>query len=178
MSAERLHIILPSAYHTNLETVLPTFLQDMEPHPYELRVHVMAQGPEPDDKGLKKTNEAVDMIRDGWLFMWADDTLPHPALFRRLAEITETRPWLGAVVFANRRELRERISRDYLVDLGSMLIQGGQVAWKREWLGASKYDPKLGGCCDLYLAINKLRTDPSKVFISDEVLATFNSLLK
>ena len=178
MSAERLHIILPTAYYTNLAVVLPFFLQDMEPHPYELRIHLMAQGPEPDDKGLKKTNEAVEMIKDGWLFMWADDTIPHPALFRRLHEITEKRPYLGAVCFATRRELRDRVSRDILLDLGSMLIQGGQVAWKREWLADSRYDANQGGVCDLLLAIKKLRTDPAKVFISDEVLTTFNSLLK
>ena len=148
----------------------------MEPHPYELRIHIMAQGPERDDKGTDKTNEGIQMIQDGWLFMNADDAIPYPACFRRLAEITKANPHIGAVVFGCRRELRADGCRDTVTNLANMLIQGGQVAWKREWLGEWRYDNAHRGGCDPKLAMLKLRSDPSKVFMCDECLTTFNSL--
>ena len=174
--AERLHIILPTGHPTYLETIIPCYLQDMEPHPYELRIHIMLQGPEPDDKGTNKTNEGIQMIQDGWLFMQADDAMPHPACFRRLAEITKANPHIGAVVFTCRREIRGDGFADVPTNLANMIIQGGQIAWKREWLGEWRYDNTRRGTCDLKLAIEKLRSDPSRVFMCDEALVTFNSL--
>src|SRR2546423_14867340 len=98
--ATRLHIVMPCARPQNIPILAPKYLQEVVPHPFELRWHILQQGPDPDPKGIYKINEMLDLIRGGWFMTVADDTIQHPELFSRIGEMIETHPQAGAIVFS------------------------------------------------------------------------------
>lgn len=176
MAFERLHIIIPSSKPHFIGLVARHYLDGMEQHPFEVRIHVLYQGREPDPKGMHKTDEGIDSIQNGWLFMMADDTLQHPALLRRLGEIIEANPSLGAVVFDTLREWNSGHRVVNQVMDHELHCHGGHIAWRRDWLGNERYGPNFEGWGDVMLARRKLPSEPDKVHFCHEFLTTLNSL--
>lgn len=100
----RLHIIMPVTRPHLLPLIVSNYLSEQLPHPFELRWHLMVQGPEPDPKGYHKSNEGAAMCQSGWLWFPSDDSLQEATLFRRLGEIIRMNPNARAVVFSERRK--------------------------------------------------------------------------
>lgn len=178
MSATRLHIIMPCNRPWNIPKLAPAYLERMEPHPFEVRWHIMLQGPDPDPKGCSKTNEAVDMIRDGWLIMLADDTDQHPALFRRLGEVIGQNPEARAVVFSQHRAAGGRFTLTAGPQhMTPCHVCGSQVVWNREFLGDHRYHYELhGGTCDGVLVKTLFDMHPDRFVFVNEPLVRFGSL--
>lgn len=175
--AERLHIIMPSNRPWNIARLSEAYLEKMEPHPFELRWHIMLQGPEPDPKGTRKTNEAIDFIPNGWLMMLADDTDQHPALFRRLGEVVAKNPDAGAVVFSQDRYRGKFTLHAHPNNMTPCHVCGSQVVWNREFLGSHRYEyEKYGGTCDGELIKKVFDLHPERFVFVDEVLIRFGSL--
>jgi hypothetical protein len=103
MSAPRLHIVMPVSRPKNLARIIANYLEEQQPHVFELRWHLMVQGVEADPKGYKKCNEGAAMCNSGWLWFPSDDSLQEPSLFRRLAELIQQHPDARAIVFSERR---------------------------------------------------------------------------
>lgn len=173
---ERVHIVMPCSRPENLEQIARS-IRNVEAHPFEVRWHVLLQGPEADPFGVNKTNEAIDAIRDGWIWCFADDSLVHPSMFRRLGEITAEQPCAQAVVFSQERH-------DYLgilhaapenVRIGA--ISGDQVVMRRALYGETRYDYQTHKhCCDGALLTAIYQANPDVFVFCDEVLVWFNRL--
>jgi hypothetical protein len=177
MKAPRLHIIMACARPWNIPRLAPAYLERMEAHPFEVRWHILLQGPEPDPKGVAKTNEALDQIRDGWVLTLADDTDQHPSLFRRLGEVIATHPQAGAVVFSQDRHRGRHILRPTPATMGPCHVCGGQVAWERQFLGDVRFDwDQHGGCADGHVIQRLHQAHPDRFVFVDEVLMRFGSL--
>ena len=177
MSAPRLHIVMPCARPWNIPVLAPRYLEKMDAHPFELRWHIYLQGPDADPKGSNKCNEAIDDIRDGWLFLFADDTDQHPSLFRRLGEVIKRHPKAGAVVFSQDRHGGRFILRAFPQNMKPCHVCGGAVAWERKFLGDNRYNyDKHGGTTDGELIKHMFTLDPNRFVFVDEVLTRYGSL--
>jgi hypothetical protein len=177
MPAPRLHIVMPCSRPENIPQLAAAYLKEMEPHPWEVRWHIMLQGPEYDPKGTAKVNEGIDDVRGGWLMLISDDTDQHPALFRRLSETIEANPHAGAVVFNQDRHAGRSILLAKPQNMTPCYVCGGQVAWKRDFLGTNRYDyAKHGGTCDGELIRFMYRQAPESFVFVNETLTRFGSL--
>jgi hypothetical protein len=145
--SERLHIITPSCRPQNIGRLAQRYYQEMEPHPFELRWHLLIQGPDPDPKGLNKVAEGMDWQMKGWTWFPSDDALHDPSLFRRLAEAVSAfkSHWpVGCVIFAEER-------------------RGGNCPWTGQ--------PWKGGILDAKPENMKIcRVDGSQAFFRDWML--------
>lgn len=173
--SERLHIITPMSRPWHLSRIAWNYFGEMEPHPWEIRWYVFGQGPEPDFKGQNKNNEAINQIKDGWLYMWSDDATQHPSLFRRLSEVVSGHPDAGAIVFSEERPGHIlHASKDTVKPCH---ICGSMICYKREFLGDNRYDtPAHGDQADGHLAEKLYNEHPEKWVFVDEILLKFNSL--
>lgn len=99
----RLHIIMPVTRPKNVARIVHNYLVEQQPHPFELRWHLMVQGPEPDPKGYHKSNEGAAMCQSGWLWFPSDDSLQPENLFRRLGELIAKHEYARAIVFSEHR---------------------------------------------------------------------------
>jgi len=171
----RLHLVMTCSRFQNIAALADAYLCKMEPSKWELRWHIMVQGPEPDPKGVSKTNEALNAITDGWVFMVADDTIQHPALFRRMWEIIEAHPYAMAVVFIEQRPEGILKASPDTVDIGQ--ICGGMVAFRRDAIADLRFDyAKFGQEADGHFIKDiYARHGKSFVFVN-ETLTTFNSI--
>jgi hypothetical protein len=131
----------------NMPRLLHRILSEMEPHKLEIRVHVAVQGTDPveaDAYGMAKTNEILDCIpvgsyRSGWVFLWADDCLPEPPLFRRIGELIEANNHVRAIVFRQRRGTGGCFGP---ANAGMMKLHGvfgDQVCCNRDFLADDRY---------------------------------------
>ena len=176
MMAERLHIIMPSGKPKNLPAIFDYYAHKMEPHDFELRWHVMQQGPEPDPKGVNKCNEALEGITAGWVLFHADDTMQFPPFFRRLAEEIEAHPDAGAFVFGQQRR-RGVVLMPNSERMRPCGVCGGQVVWRRDFLGDNRCDYDAGGSrCDGEFIKRMYEGDPDAFVFVHEVLMTHNSM--
>lgn len=174
--SDRFHIVTPVSRPQNLSRILDFYVSKMEPHPFEVRIHLAVQGPEPDPKGCHKVNEIIDMIKDGWVITVSDDTLQHPALFRRVAEIQTQTPSVGAIVFGQLRgpncEFHSGPDKVH-----PCLICGGQIVYQRWILGNERFDcGALLEQSDGYLIEKLYQAKPEAFVFSRELLMKFNSL--
>ncbi len=87
----------------NLPLITQNLLIDQSAHPFEVRFHILLQGPEPDPKGALKLNEMMAMIDRGWIHTPSDDTLQQPGLFSRLAKAIVDNPLAKVIIFSERR---------------------------------------------------------------------------
>lgn len=171
----RLHIVMPCIRPWNLARIAENLFIHQERHPWEIRWHVMLQGPDTDPKGTLKTNEAISMIPDGWVFLWADDTTHHSSLFRRLHEVIVANPSAGAVVFAQNRGDRELHPSPDGMRVG--MVCGSMVAYERAFLGDLRMDYAARAHeCDGVLVEQLYARDSSRFVFVDEVLIGFNLL--
>lgn len=172
--SERFHILTPCARPQNVARIWESIVQS-EAHPFEVRWHLALQGAEVDPHGINKTNELLDGACDGWVLTFADDSVLHPVLMRRVGEVI--RPDVGAVVVTQQR-------RDFLGTLhacpGNMKIgqvSGDQIVWRREFLGESRFDYATHAhCCDGALICERYQAAPERFLFLDEVLSWFNWL--
>ncbi len=101
--SERLHIVMPVSRPKNLHLILDNYLEHQLQHPFEIRWHLMLQGPEPDPKGYLKCCEGAVLCSTGWLWFPSDDSLQETYLFRRLGEVMSANPHARAIVFSEKR---------------------------------------------------------------------------
>jgi len=148
----------------------------MEPHHWELRIYVMAQGPLlPDPLGVRKCNEALDLVKSGWVFTFADDTTQHPALFRRLWEIIQANPHAGCVIFTEARG--GSVFSIHEADPATGFICGGSLAYEISFLGNLRFDTDDPlHRTDGRLVSRLWSKDPSRFIKVDEILTRENSL--
>jgi hypothetical protein len=174
--SERLHLAISVSRPWNLSRMLWFYLSEVEPHPFELRIHLNIQGPEPDFKGQNKTNECLKMIQDGWVYFWCDDTIQYPSCFRRLSEVISGHPDAGAIVFSEQRPGHIlHASKDHVKPCE---ICGSMICYKRDFIGDAFYDTaQHGDAADGWLAQHLFIKDPSRWVFIDEVLLKFNSLM-
>lgn len=171
----RLHIVTSCVRPWNIPRIAEFYLCRMERHPFELRWHISVQGPDKDYKGCNKTNEAIDSIKDGWLFFFADDTVQHQSIFRRLGEVVSANPDARVVVFSQQRGPDVLRSNPECCIPGK--VCGGMFAVEREFLGELRFDyPLYGSLCDGFLVQKLHEKDASRFVFVDEVLARFNSI--
>ena len=166
---------MPCIRPWNIARIADNLLVRQERHPFELRWHILCQGPDADPKGTNKTNESIDSIRDGWMFLFADDTVHHPSLFRRLGEVTTTNPNAGCIVFAQDRG--DRILHPSPETMKVGMVCGGMVAYERSFVGDCRFDyaNRLHECDGAMVEALHAK-DPSRFVYIDEVLTGFNSL--
>lgn len=175
--AERLHLVMPSIRAENIGRIAMFYAREMEPHPFEVRWHILFQGPESDPKGVKKTNEGIDGIKDGWVIGVGDDTVHHPSLFRRIGEISDANPGIGAIVFSENRG-NGYILRASPHTVQPGLICGGQVVWRRWLLGDHRLDwDRFQERADGNLIQHIYTLNPGAFFFTDEPIMYFDSLL-
>ena len=171
MSATRLHIAMPFSRPQHMPVLARYYLEEMVPHPFELRWHVMVQGPDADPKGQLKCDEAIDFIKDGWLFTFNDDTLHHPDLFRRLAHEINNHPDAGAIVFGQEGEA------GMFPPLPDRIWNGAQTAWRRDFLGSHRHNFEKNGQMGDIIIFNELfEAHPERFYFVNDALLRFNSL--
>lgn len=161
----------------NISKLADAYLVHPEPNPFALRWHIMVQSQnDPDRMGVRKTNEAIDFIRNGWLFCFADDTVQHPALFRRLGEVIAENPNAGCVMFAGYRTPDE-IFHPSEEKSRTGFICGGMIAYERGFLGDLRYDlDEPLHRTDGRLVARLYAKDPSRFVHIDEALTKENSM--
>lgn len=176
--AERLHVIMPCAKAQNIPRIAPSILQ-CEGHGFELRWHLCQQGPEADPKGLRKINEALNWIKDGWFHTPSDDTIHYASLYRRTWEIISSNPDTGAIVFSEDRGPKEgnRIMRASPANMKPCEVDGSQIIWSKSFVGDELYPcEQFPLTADGVFTQRMFERDPSKFVFVDEVLVRFNSL--
>ncbi len=177
---ERLHVLMSVSKPRFMARLCRFFLEEMEPHPFELRWHLLVQCNEPDPKGYRKLDEALGWIPDGWVWTPSDDSLHDPSLFRRLGEavkVTEGRVGpVGAVVFAvqGHRPYPLLARPEYMKPC---YVSGVSIFWRRSFLGDERHDfDRHGEIADGCLVERMHRRHPEAFAFVDEPLAWFNSL--
>ena len=175
----RLHILMPCARPERLLKILPAYTMGMEQHPFEVRIHILLQGPDPDPKGIRKCNEALDEIAGvgGWFVTYADDTVQHPSLFRRMGDALVAHPDAVAIVVGQER--RDGIgpldARPDQVQIGR--IDGAQVCWNRDWVRSERYEwEKWEHLCDGEFAVRMFAKAPQRWVFIQERLTNHNKL--
>lgn len=197
--ADRLHVIMACCRPQNIPRLAAYYLREMEGHRFELRWHILLQGPEPDPKGCRKLNEALHDIASGnpadpWIFHPSDDAIHSVKLFRRLGEVTEDNPKAKAVVFSeHRRDCPwteghwELMSADWLRseclvahphNMKPCHVDGSQLFYRRNFIGFNRFDCQN----DTHIADGKFiealyRSEPDSFLFVDEPLLRFNNLV-
>ena len=186
----RLHIITPCARPQNLPLITKNLLIEQRPHPFEVRLHIMAQGAiEADPKGYFKVNEGIDLTKDGWIWGPSDDTIHPSALFATLGRLVGTKPTPGAIVFSQHRKGvcpwtggawdngEPGILRARPENMKRCRVDATQVFWNRVWLGDRRYDfQRYGPEADGALISELYQKHPDKFLLHDEVLTSFGAL--
>jgi len=176
--SERFHILMPCAKPWNIPRLAHGILE-ADPHPFELRWHIMQQGPEPDPKGLRKINEALGWISDGWFWTPSDDSIHSPRLFRRVGELMASRQDAVGIVFSEQRGPEEQYKILY-ASREEMLpchVDGSQCVWRRDAIGELRYDfDAHAEQADGVFAQQMAERYGERILYADEVLCRFNSL--
>lgn len=171
---ERLHVIMSVSRPWNVAQIVHSYLAMR--HPFELRIHLMVQGPDPDPKGVHKINEAIDSISNGWILTVADDTVQHPDLMQRLWDTVSNDPEAGIVVFGNDRGNGVHfIPSPETMTVGR--VCGSAVAYNRHALGDHRFDYEAHAHeADGFLIQDLYQEAPNRFRFVPDVLTTFNSL--
>lgn len=178
----RLFLLIPSYRPHWAWRCVRFYLTEMEPHPFELRTIVASQNVYPDPCGIQKLNECLDLIDSdcpSWLFTFADDTIQHASLFRRLGETIEAKPHARAVMF-------DQVTRHAKDGTGVLRVGpnncrpchccGGQVAWRRDFIGNNRFGyAEFGGRCDGEFIQARYRENPEAFVFVNEPLTYFGS---
>jgi hypothetical protein len=107
----------------------------------------------------------------------ADDTVQHPSLFRRIHDILEDHPDAGAIVFSQKRNGHEFILQASPHSMCPGSVCGGQIVWKREFIGDNRWDfNTYGTVCDGVFIQAMYNSAPNKFVFADEPLMYFGSL--
>jgi len=176
MSSPRLHLVMPVIRPLNMPQLILFYLVGMDPHPFELRWHLMVQGPDADPKGIHKANEAIGFIQDGWVVTFSDDTTQDRSLFKRLGEVIKEHPECTAVVFSQKR-LDGTVLHAHPDNMHPCHVSGDQILWRHDLLNQYRFDYEAHAHeCDGYLIEQVYREKPDHFVFIDEVLGKFGSL--
>lgn len=177
MSATRLHILMSCVRPQNIPKI-SEYILECDPHPFEIRWHILQQGPDPDPKGIRKVNEELDRIKDGWFWTASDDAQHSKSLFRRLGETIAANPECGVVVFSERRDHKEGpILHAHADNMRPCCVDGTQPIFRRDLIGDHRFDfDQYGDQCDGRFIQLIHQQHPDKFVFVDEVLMNFNSL--
>lgn len=176
MSAPRLHVLMACSRPQNIPLLVNAYLEQ-EPHPFEVRWHILRQGPEPDPKGIRKVNEMLDLLPGGWFMTVSDDTAQAPSLYRRLGEVIQSVPNAGAVVFSQVRKRGGWIQHAAPENMAPYRVCGGQVIWRRDFVGDKRFDFEThGDTCDGVFIQEMFQAHPEGFVFHDEPLMYFGSL--
>lgn len=113
-----------------------------------------------------------DGTADNWILFLDDDTLPHPALYRRLVETLRARPDAAAVVVSQLRRTGE-ILHAHPDGLHPGGIDAGQALLRRDLIGDARLPEIYDGDGRFLEALLLGRDD---VVYLDEVLSEHNAL--
>jgi hypothetical protein len=139
---------------------------------------VLQQNRVPDPKGIYKCNEGLSLLpddSDSWACFPADDTIHHPSLLARLAELAE-RDQGAAVIVAG----QQRGPRSFLVPMHGRVspgrICGGQIAYRCDLLQGWSFDfPRWKDQADGHFASGLYQADPTVWRFLPDILWKFNS---
>ena len=174
--SDRFYVVMPTSRPWNIPRIAHRWLSEMEPHPFEIRWWVMVQGPEPDPKGVNKSNEALRLIKDGWVMAASDDTVHEPALLRRLGEVVKDNPNIKAIVVSERRP-GDNVLHAHPDNMRKCHVDGQQVIWRGDFINNQQFDyGGFGPAADGDLIERMWAHDKGAFFFLDEVLVNFNSL--
>ncbi|HEX6827202.1 MAG TPA: hypothetical protein VF077_12865 [Nitrospiraceae bacterium] len=195
--SDRLHITMPCSRPANIPLIARALLQDMDPHPFELRWHILVQGEEPDPNGLLKVDEAIGDIAQNdvhmdWIWAPSDDSIHHPSLFKRLAEVISQNLNARAIVFSEQRgngdpncpwtghpwpEGSDRILHATPENMKVCRVDGSQVFLERDFIGNARFCNNPPIHCADGAFIEKLYVETPEAFVFvPETLIRFNSL--
>ncbi len=165
-TALRFHVIMPCARPENIPSLAKNYLHQVN-HPFEVRWHILLQGPDEDPKGIRKCNECLDFIEDGWFATIADDTAQNPSLLTRLGKAIVENPNAGAFVFClqGRKSSIKATPENAATDM----IGGAQIILSREFIGENRYDwETYRERCDVKFVTMLFKAHPERfVFIND-----------
>ncbi len=182
---------MPCAKPWNLPAISMCLLRKQEPHDFEIRWHLMCQGPEPDPKGFRKFIEGMRMVKDGWIWGPSDDTLQPRSLLQRLCQLVCANPGAGVIVFSQLRSRRENcpwLGRPWPADHEPVLrarpenmrpcrVDSTQCFFKKEFIGDRVFDfDRYRFEADGNFIMQLYQESPHRFVFCDEILTWFNSL--
>jgi len=168
---------MPCSRFERLPTIVPAYT-GMEKSNWEVRLHLLLQGPDPDPKGILKVNECLNEIRGdgGWFMTPSDDTIPYPGLFRRMGE--ELAKNQDAVAIVVGQERRDNLGNLQARTDNMMIskVDGNQICWNRDWIKEERYEwEKWGIFCDGEFAVRMFARAPQRFIFINELLVRHNS---
>lgn len=178
---ERFHAIMPCSRPQLMPRVMRYWLEELDPHPFELRLHLMIQGPEPDPYGVRKINEMLRLLpNDGWVFTPSDDTVHAPELLAAVGAHAGNHD-CGAVVFSERRPPGDSAGELLIAAPENMRrshVDGQQIIWRTSFIRGELFDFAGFGCqCDGAMVEKLYARSPGKFVFDPRVLINFNSLM-
>jgi hypothetical protein len=170
---------MPCSRFERLPVIVPAYTSAMEKSVFEVRLHLLLQGPDPDPKGILKVNECLNEIRGdgGWFMTPSDDSIPYPSLFRRMGEELEKMPDAIAIVVSQER--RDALGNLWAAPDQMMIsrVDGNQICWNRDWIKEERYEwEKWGIFCDGEFAVRLYAKAPQRFIFINELLVRHNSL--
>ncbi len=122
--------------------------------------------------GQAVKNRLLDGIHDGWVWVLDDDTLAHPSLYRRIAEVLRDQPETQAVVVSQER--RNGVILHASSDqVRTGYVDIGQAVLRRDLIG----DARLPECYEGDgRFLERVLADRTDVVYLDEVLSFHNAL--
>jgi len=128
---DTLHVVTPVTRPANLPR-LAASLEPLRTH-FAVRWHVVySDGSRPDWWGGWERNQALDAIKDGWVYCLDDDNLMHPGFGAALATAMRQHPEARVFVFSQENGLRANADPD----LGK--VDMGMIAF-HHWAGWDHY---------------------------------------
>lgn len=181
---ERFHVIMPFSRPQLIEPVMDFWLRMLDPHPFELRLYVFVQGPEPDPYGVRKINEGLNLLRadyrPGWLYTANDDTVHSPGLLAAVAADYALRPDAGAIVFSEIRPKRDPAGEFLLAAPENMRrshVDGQQIVWRTDFIRYELLDfAAFGPQVDGGMVEKLFARSPQRFVFDPRPLVNFNSL--
>lgn len=170
---------MPSVKCHNIPTIAPTIL-GCEGHDFAVRWCILQQGSDPDEKGFKKLNSALDWVpKEAWFWTPNDDSVHYPGAIRRVGEIIAAHPEIKAVVVSEDRGPKEgnRILRAHPSNMKPGHVDGTQIFWNRAFVGDKRYPwDERKQEADGFFTMDLYQAHPELFFFVDEVMVRFNSL--
>lgn len=168
----KLHLLTAVTRPGNLAVIADSIAAASFSTEWEYVWHLRFDPLRQDVGGHEQKNAMLDGIEDGWVWILDDDTLMHPDLLRRLADVLKAQPdALALVVSQDRKDGRHLVAAEENVRV--CFIDAGQAIMRRDLIGNHRLPLNYEGdghwLCDLL---------PGKdgVVYLDETLSLHNAL--
>lgn len=168
-----LHVITPCTRPANLGRVAAS-LEPLRAR-FDLRWHVVhSRGDEPNRFGGPERNDAIERIRNGWLWFLDDDNAAHPRFADALASAVAANPNAAAFVFGQaHKDGSPRLPADPDARVGH--IDTAQFVLSRAAVGSLRWPDVRTGDGLFWEAFRKANPGPAVVAVPDAV-AVYNAL--